>query len=229
MQLSARTTLGVAAATFVAIAACTSSTSIVESTPPFVPPIPPSSGGVPAEVPEPTCPADPPKVGERCSSASAFGCRYGPDARDNCADVYTCASGRWALASQGCEPACPATFEEIVPGTPCVDDGAIACSYERGTCACIANADAGAGVDAGDPEGGVLASDASAPWLRAGTWKCAPPPSSPYCPHARPRPGDACVKDVECDYGSCALQRSVIAECSGGRWTSPLRLPCEEP
>lgn len=215
MQLTVRALVVSLAAPIAVLAACTSASSFVDSAPPtaFAPPsIPPSSGGVPPPDIGPRCPTEAPIAGTRCTEAAT--CSYGPDVRGACLRSFTCQAGRWSeFESAECAGDCPATFAEIVPGRACADVD-VACSYEEGTCGCVADADAGVDPDAG---------------TTPAAWRCVPPPTTPFCPRARPLLNETCVRPVRCDYGSCALGRALQYRCSGEVWLDPIRPDCEEP
>lgn len=224
--------LGSFAALMLTIVACSSSIG-VESTPGAfggsrgVGPV--GSTGVVEPSEPPRCPADPPKVGSSCAGFGSI-CTYGPDTRESCVEKYECYGGDWEDATGSCPVQCPKTFGEITPGTAC-GDATMACSYDEGTCGCVADlgADAGpqpdaatdAATDGGD--GGVPSKP-----LTPGVWKCVPPPGDVACPSARPRVLDACVKRVTCDYGTCELGRPLSYSCQGVWQESYSEPSCDE-
>lgn len=213
-----------------AVAACSDGTSFSSIAPtpggfpgprPRPPPSDPNEG--PGEVSP--CPGEPPDDGAACDAPSSFAtCRYGPDVRDECSDTFVCENRRWTRTAGTCATSCPSRFEDLPIGAACADDS-VACSYDEGTCGCVGEAgpDAGA-VDAGDPDGG----HGLPPPPKPGVWKCAPPPSEPACPSARPQVLDPCVKQVQCDYGTCALGRPLLWFCdSDRRWSGPVTRKCD--
>ena len=210
------------------IVACSSSSSVVE-TGGFagssgVGPVGSTTVGPPLDPPR--CPVDPPKAGTSCPTSGGARCIYGPDTRDYCAHRLTCDGGFWEDTTGDCQVQCPKTFAEIVAGTACADSE-MGCSYDEGTCGCVhdgpipdagsgdaATADASSsgsdGGDGGKKDGGIIRP------LVPGVWKCVAPPTDPACPSARPQVLNGCVKEVTCDYGTCALGQDLSYDCGGG-------------
>jgi hypothetical protein len=119
--------------------------------------------------------------------------------------VFECNNQRWTrLERPECFGRCPATLTEIIPGAAC-ESAAVGCSYLEGTCGCIADTDAGAAVDGGDPT--------PAP----GHWRCVKPPGG-SCPPQRPALQSDCVRPMVCDYGTATLERPLTFECWQRTW-----------
>lgn len=221
MQLT-RTVIVIGGA--IAIVACSSASSFSEVGGAFAG----SSGAVGGVASGPTtgtssgpprCPTDAPSPGAPCPANNGVTCNYGPDVRDECADVYVqCVSGRWKDVGADCAVRCPKTFAEIAPGTTCGDID-MACSYDEGTCGCIGDRPAPSDAGVQDAGSDADAADGAPPKvLYPGVWKCVAPPTTVACPSARPRELDACVKRVTCDYGTCELGRPLAYDCLAGIW-----------
>jgi len=153
------------------------------------------------------CPASLPQSGSSCLAFSAQ-CEYGWAAEESCNAFASCSGGRWSVQrpSDTCIDTCPSSYDDRQEGDACDSVGAV-CSFYEGTCGCVADDDGGA-PDAGD------SGDAGA---ASGHWRCHVPQDG--CPARRPRSGEACVKSMVCDYGSCVFQRDLSFDCNGGYWS----------
>lgn len=58
-------------------------------------------------------------------------------------------------------------------------------------------------------------------------WTCAPPPTTPGCPHAVPNDGTACdAAGVECTYGTPCGGDGAIVDCQNGAWHWKTDIAC---
>jgi hypothetical protein len=160
------------------------------------------------------CPAAAPSEGASCDGDRI--CDYGNAAEVECNERASCTQNQWSRspASGECQ-ACPATYEARSPGAPCTTTAAhpFVCSYYEGTCGCVPD-HPGAGADAGG--------DAGAPVL-TGTWRCTKPADG--CPARRPIAGNACVRTMSCDYGSCLFGMALSFLCQG-TWSAEGKPTC---
>jgi hypothetical protein len=173
------------------------------------------------------CPASPPDVGLASATCdpkvNGARCEYGDGSLPSCNDIYVCSPSEavWtethmAVDASACS-ACPAAFEDLVPGGPCEASGAI-CSYVEATCGCTVAEGADAGGDA-DPDAGAGSS----------VWTCTRPAAG--CPARRPRIGATCVHEMTCDYGSCLFGADLAFACAQVSpdvfaWKSVAAQPC---
>jgi hypothetical protein len=242
----ARRSLGRARAyvVLVLVAACTDQSFGIPNTDGFAPSTGPDIAEAPPQGAAKATPCiayTPPVDGADCSlelniTARAMWdatCEYGHDIARKCNDVFDCVGGSSGSSSGGssgssgsfgssggtwsrrkrnaCAGRCPETFDGIVPGAQCqtkpfLDVPEVACSYLEGTCACVADADAGTSSSS---DGGLTS--------RPGHWRCAPPPRN-GCPAQRPPLGSECVRPMDCDYGSCIIERDLSFSCVGRAW-----------
>lgn len=164
------------------------------------------------------CPRDEPFDREACSGE--YACDYGNAAELECNERALCTKGEWqrVKASGDCQ-SCPDDYDERAPGSACTTsvDHPFVCSYYQGTCGCVpekSDASADASTDAG--------SDGGSPLVR-GTWACVT--AQEGCPARRPIAGNACVKSMTCDYGSCLFGTALLFECQG-TWSAAEKPQC---
>jgi hypothetical protein len=144
------------------------------------------------------CPPTPPTPDAGCAKLE-LECEYGTSAFRSCNVVAKC-TGTWALSgpTDACNAgldaggACPATFGEIVAGSPCATFRQV-CEYSQGVCGCGFN-------------------------HIADVWFC-DSPSTAGCPSPRPKLGSTCTSNgLTCDYASCSVLGGPRMQCTGGVW-----------
>jgi hypothetical protein len=176
---------------------------------------PPTDGGAPGSdsgAPSvdsgpwsPICPVDIPTAGTPCAP-SEVNCEYGDSAEPVCNTIAQCllSPPQWLIAAPDprCplppptnSPGCPASYAEVMAGSPCSDGGSGygECWYPDGQCDC--NLDL---------------------TLHSRTWSCMPQPAG--CPASPPRIGTACsAAGILCTYYGCQVS-GTQAQCENGVW-----------
>jgi hypothetical protein len=176
---------------------------------------PPTAGRAPSS--SQRCPPEPPTA-TYCGSIPAGGCGYGPDVRNECNDHYDCDGTKWVHTQPACMNDCPKSYYDIAQGAACPDSN-VGCSYDEGTCGCVASGPTPTPPDGGASDAATDGGDGGTkPPPTPGTWVCVAPPTTAGCPSARPRELDDCVKPVTCDYGSCPLGKNLHYECTQLTW-----------
>jgi len=177
------------------------------------------SGLTAPSIPRTPCDADEVSENAPCVNAGDV-CEYGSSPDPSCNRAYTCEQdptygNYWTeQPEKSCPFSCPDP-STIVDGAPCdlsaFGDGGAApedelqCATPNGVCACTTG-----------PDGAHA---------HPRRWVCVKPAAD--CPPSRPRLGQICVGDHECDYGACAFKRGARMICEDGTTWQIEAAPCE--
>jgi hypothetical protein len=156
----------------------------------------PGTGGTGPDPSDQVCPKSEPLAGGGC--ADGLTCSYNKDLRPNCRVRAKCDGGKWSVDDPECEPL--QECQGVQPGTMCDDSVAASCMIE-GYIYCVCTGCSGAG-----------------PCSNETVWRCTEGPDSNICPHVMPNEGQTCEGEVECPYGSCATDTSMVVSCNGATW-----------